>query len=257
MSEAVSDIIVARARQPEGLGAMVIWSVAAHAAVIAGLMLMPERVSDEAPRTVMTISLGGAPGPKTQGITQMGGRAVQAEAPAEPPPKVAPPPAAAPPKMTLPDPQARPRPARPRPDRAPPDSNARTLSTGDKPREGSTRTETQVRGQGFGLSSSGGAGGPVTVDAVDFCCTEYLEQMTAIIQRNWTASQGMVGITMMKFTIRRNGELAEIQVERPSGFAVLDLASQRALQLTRQLPPLPARYPNPSLTVHMRFEYQR
>jgi hypothetical protein len=38
---------------------------------------------------------------------------------------------------------------------------------------------------------------------------------------------------------------------------VLDLAAQRALQMLRQLPPLPAAYPNSTLTVYLRFDYQR
>jgi len=47
-----------------------------------------------------------------------------------------------------------------------------------------------------------------------------------------------------------------VQVELPSGFYALDLAAQRALLLTR-LPELPAQFSNPTLTVHMRFEYSR
>lgn len=255
MSEAVTDVIVARARQSDGLPAMVVWSVVIHAVAVAGLLLMPERAVNDEPRSVMTISLGGAPGPKTDGLTQIGGRAVQARA--EEAPRIETPPAPERPKMALPDPRARARAERPRPTQAPAESTSRTMSTGEKPIEGSTRSETRVRGQGFGLASSGGAGGDVTVDAANFCCNEYLIQMRDLIHRNWSPSQGQVGVTMMKFTIQRNGVLEQIQVERPSGFVTLDLASQRALQLTRQLPPLPAQYTNPSLTVHMKFEYQR
>jgi TonB family protein len=60
----------------------------------------------------------------------------------------------------------------------------------------------------------------------------------------------------MQFTITRGGTIERVQVERPSGFLALDLAAQRALLLTR-LPELPAQFPNPTLTVHMRFEYSR
>ena len=255
MSEAVSDIIMARSRQSDGLMTMVIWSLGIHAAVVGALMVMPDRNVDEAPRSVMMISLGGAPGPKTDGTTQIGGRAVQARAEATP--RIETPPAPERPKMTLPDPQARVRPQRPRAAQAPAESNARTLSTGAEPREGSTRSETQVRGQGFGLASSGGSGGPITVDAENFCCVEYLVQIRDLIQRNWAQNHSMVGMTVMKFTIDRQGLIDGIQIERASGFAALDLASQSALQRTRQLPPLPPQYPNPALTVHMRFEYQR
>ena len=159
--------------------------------------------------------------------------------------------------MTIPEPDARVRPQRPRATQAPAESNARELSTGDEPREGSTRSETQVRGAGFGLASAGGAGGPVTVDAVDFCCQEYLVQLRDVIQRNWAQRQNLVGMTMMKFTIQRDGRIDDIQVERPSGFTALDLAASLALRRTGKVAALPDQYPNQTLTVHMRFEYQR
>jgi TonB family protein len=61
----------------------------------------------------------------------------------------------------------------------------------------------------------------------------------------------------MKFTIQRNGTITAVQVEKPSGFVALDLAAQRALLLTQRVPTLPTEFPNPSLTVHLIFEYQR
>ena len=38
---------------------------------------------------------------------------------------------------------------------------------------------------------------------------------------------------------------------------MLDLASQRAILTTRQLPPLPREFTETTLTVHLMFEYQR
>jgi TonB family protein len=60
----------------------------------------------------------------------------------------------------------------------------------------------------------------------------------------------------VKFTIARNGTIQAPQVELPSGFVALDNAAVRALQLAR-VPALPAEFPNPTLTVHLRFDYQR
>ena len=77
-----------------------------------------------------------------------------------------------------------------------------------------------------------------------------------LIQRNWQSKHGVAGATTMRFTIARGGAIEQVQVELPSGFYALDLAAQRALLLTR-LPELPAQFPNPTLTVHMRFEYSR
>jgi periplasmic protein TonB len=257
MSDTVTDIIVARGASPERLGRMVAWSVGAHVLIVAAIALAPEREVNEAPRTVMTISLGGAPGPRTGGLTQAGGRTVQAPEPAEPVRRVERPPAAAPPKMALPDPRARARPRTQRPEAAPTDATARTPNTGPQPETGTSSTETRVRGQGFGLSSSGGTGGAVQLDVTNFCCPEYIEQMINAIHRNWAQNQGSVGTVMVKFTIQRNGVIDQVQVERASGIAALDIASQRALLVTKQLPPLPQAFPNPTLGVHMRFEYQR
>ena len=61
----------------------------------------------------------------------------------------------------------------------------------------------------------------------------------------------------MKFTIQRDGTLTDVAVEQSSGNRALDLAASARCCLTRQLPPLPAAYPNPTLTVHLTFEYQR
>jgi TonB family protein len=61
----------------------------------------------------------------------------------------------------------------------------------------------------------------------------------------------------MKFTIRRDGTIVDIQREKSSGFEVLDQQSERALVLTARLAPLPQKFPNQTLTVHMEFEYQR
>ena len=259
MVENVTDIIVARSREPEGLKTMIVWSLAGHIALAVLAMLMGGPRLDATPRQVMTISLSGAPGPKTGGQTQIGGREVPEPAPAPPEPvkPVTPPPPA--PKqaaMSLPDPRSRPR---PQPKQAPPDATAKNVNTTEAPREGSTRVDTpRVRGTGFGLSSAGSnsSASSVTLDVSDFCCNEYIDQMVTMIRRSWDQNLGVVGSTTMQFTIQRNGTIVSPQVERSSGFAVLDNSAMRALQLTR-LPPLPAAFENPTLTVHLRFDYTR
>jgi outer membrane biosynthesis protein TonB len=174
--------------------------------------------------------------------------------PAEPVKKVVEtPPAPKTPEMALPTKNARV--VKPQPREAPKEATARTPATGD-PQEGSTRVNTGARGQGFGLTSGGGGGTGVTVDTANFCCPEYLSQMVTLIQRNWQSNQGVAGKIVMKFTITRTGTIESVQVEQPSGFLAHELAAQRALLLTR-LPELPLQYPNPSLGVHMIFEYQR
>lgn len=256
MNEAVSDVIVSRQRHPDGMSRMLGWSIGLHAAAIMFAVFMPEswrRQDVDIARTVMTISLGGAPGPRTGGMTQIGGRTVQTTAPEQPVRRAETPTAAKPPEMVLPDRPTRPR---PRPERAPADAIGQTPTSAPEPEQGSARAVTGARGQGFGLSSGGGGGAGVQLDVGDFCCPEYLEQLVAIIQRNWASKQGVAGATIMRFTVQRNGTIEAIQVARPSGFVALDLAAQRALYQTR-LPQLPAQYPNASLTMNVTFEYSR
>ncbi len=257
MTQTVTDIIVARSQQSERLQTMVVWSTFGHIALMALLLFTGGGIVEDRQQPVMTISLGGAPGPQTGGLTQIGARAVQAPAPPDAPPRQAiTPPAPTPPKMTLPDPQAKPRPQT-KPRQAPPEASARRENTGPQPTDGNARAETPVvRGQGFGLSSAGGAGGPVQVDAVNFCCPDYLVQLVTVIQRTWDNNQGVVGSTTVRFTIARDGTILTPQVELPSGFIALDSSALRAVQITRA-PPLPAAFQNSTLTVHMRFDYQR
>ena len=72
MIENVTDIIVARSREPEGLKTMIVWSLAAHITLAVVALLWGGPRLDTAPRKVMTISLSGAVGPKTGGLTQIG-----------------------------------------------------------------------------------------------------------------------------------------------------------------------------------------
>jgi periplasmic protein TonB len=254
MEQAVTDVIIARSRSVERLPTMVVWSIAAHIVVVTALLVFQSTRPDPPPRTIMTISLGGAVGPKTGGLTQIGGRPVQAPPPPEPVRRAETAPAPKPPPMALPDPRSRPPQAKPQ--QAPREATGRTPTTGPEPTEGSAKADTQNRGQGFGLSSAGGAGGGVRTDVANFCCPEYILDMTERVRRNWNQRQGVVGITTMRFTIQRDGTITDVQRDKSSGFEVLDAQSDRALRLTR-LPPLPGQFTNPTLTVYMEFEYLR
>ena len=257
MNEGVSDIIAARAQEPQGLSKMVAVSIVVHAAALGLVAMAPAPDYSDVPRTVMTISLGGAPGPRVGGMTPMAGRAVQEATPAPIESRRAEtPPAPAKPAMVLPTPNAKPRPPRERPKEAPSESTGRTASTGAQKSEGNARAETGARGQGFGLTTGGGGGTGAYLDVGDFCCPDYLETVVQRIQQNWASNQNVTGQVIVKFTIQRDGVISDAQVERPSGFVALDSAAHRAVQITR-VPPLPARFPNSDLTVHLRFDYQR
>ena len=253
MSEAVTDVIVSRSREPEGLKTMLVCSIAVHVVAFGALVVMPKSDSAEPERVIMTISLGAA-GPDTSGMTTLGGRAVQE---VRPPDAVRRPENAPAPKreeMTLPSPRTKPD---TRPQRSNVQSTSRAPSVGDEVTEGNTRADTRQRGQGFGLSGGGAtAGSAVQVDVANFCCPAYLETMVAVIRRGWSDNQGRVASTTIKFTIARNGGIQEPQVEIPSGFQDLDSMALRAVQISK-LPSLPVEFTNPTLTVHVRFDYQR
>lgn len=251
MREAVSAIIAERAREGDGMTRMMIASLVAHGLAVAALVLMPAswRASrpSAVPRDVMFISLGGTPGPRAGGMTPIDARPLQKILTA-PELKREPvrPPAPKRPDMTVPEPKARPLRSQP-------------PTSGPQERTGTARAETGVtRGTGFGgLTTGGGGGTGGYVEAGDFCCPEYLGTMVSMISQNWNQFQQVPGETIMRFTIRRDGRITNIEVEKSSGYIALDLAAERALAVTEQLPALPAAYPVAQLVVHLSFQYKR
>jgi protein TonB len=242
---------------------MVGLSVVGHAVVLGLFVLLADEVHRHAAddeRTVMTISLGGAPGPRSGGMTPLAGRPIQQVVPEMPPkaePVRPPAPAARPPAMVLPEkPPAKPAP-RTAPAKPAPEVLRRAEPTkGTALQSGSAIAQTGAQGLSFGLSTGGGGGTGGEIDVGNFCCPEYLSTMSDLIQRNWTSRQQVAGTVAVRFTIRRDGTLTDVEVARSSGYAVLDLAAQRAIAMTRP-PPLPPAYTNPQLTVTINFQYQR
>ena len=52
--------------------------------------------------------------------------------------------------------------------------------------------------------------------------------------------------------------LTQVELEKPSGQALLDLEARRAVLKTMQLPPLPREFTGRAhLTVHLTFDFQR
>jgi TonB family protein len=262
--EAVTSVLLERARHDGGLPRMVSASLVGHVALVALLaagsaMSRGARADDL--REVMTISLGGAPGPNAGGMTMMGSPArPRAEAAPEAPRPASPlipPPTAAKPAMTVPTST---KPVRTPPKALKPGSEA-TAPAAPAPRAPAAPGGDAFnanRGTGFGgLSTGGGMGAGSYLDVKNFCCPDYLGTMIQVIRGNWSARQQVAGETMVVFRIQRDGRLTDIEVERSSGYPALDLTAQRALFVTQRLPPLPAAFPDDHLTVHLRFEYIR
>jgi TonB family protein len=261
MEAVVSDILRDRMREPGGLKQTAVVSIALHAAAIAVIAVAPSVLParNTVPPIVMSISLGGTPGPRTGGQMMLGGKAIQAAQPSTEP-KIA--------RTALPAPRQEPAMVLPVPDprlkpRTPPKTTAAskdpkgTTGTGAEARPGNTPVETGAKGLGFGLSSGGGGGAGGYLDVQNFCCPEYLEDMVNRIYARWNQQQQATGVVLMKYTIQRSGQITDIEVERPSGYPFLDIESQRALTNTQRLAPLPPAFPEDHLTVHLTFQYER
>jgi len=261
VQEAVSAILHDRAREADGLSRMLTLSLAAHVVIVAGLWLMPSGWRSRTPedRAVMTISLGGVEGPETGGMTSIAGRAVQTIAKPDAPKALDTPPAAKAPEMIEPDRITKPASKVPKTLEKPQDkSPSRTPTAGAEIKAGSARVNTGGAPVPFGgLAQGGGGAGGVKLDVSNFCCPEYLNLMVQRIRQNWNANQGAGGQPIIKFTIRRDGMLTNVELERSSGQALLDLEARRAVHKTMQLPPLPRAFTEPALTVHLTFDFQR
>ncbi|HSC28065.1 MAG TPA: energy transducer TonB [Vicinamibacterales bacterium] len=259
----MSDILLVRSREAEGLQRMILWSLAGHLVLVILLALMPSEwrtARAEPESTPMVISLGGPPGPDAGGQNPVAGRAVQVVAP-DPKLPFAPAPAPKMPEMTVPEapPKPAPRPA-PKPPAKPAErSSSRKPTAGEEIKAGAARVETGGAAVPFGGLSTGGAGGGgARVSGLEnFCCPEYITTMEQMIRRYWNPRQGVAGRVVVKFTIRRDGMLTNVEVTQPSNNFLLDSESRRAILTLQRLPPLPEPYTEPLLTIHLTFEYQR
>ncbi len=244
-----------------GVSRFVKWSIGLHALAIVLLFVIPREwiVTKKPNRAVMTISLGGSSGQRTSGTTPMGGRTIE---------QVAPPPKRPEPIKrvdTAKPPAPTPVPPRPTPPVAPPrvadtakpapPQATRPPVTGAEVRQGNTAIETGAKGLGAGLSfAREGTGGETNL--ADFCCPEYALLLTSTIESFWVKDQPERGVTVLKFTILRTGEIVDVTVAERSGSGQLDRAAQRAVEMTKgKLPPLPSQYTGQRLIINLRFPY--
>lgn len=255
--DVVTQVLIDRSRTAEHISRAVVLSLVAHGMLLAGIALAPKiwGTHEDANAPVMTISLGGAPGP-VQGRNPISGKPIQEAVKDLPKTKVDIPPAAAKPEMVEPLKTARP--VAKAPAKTAPEKSLHTPkpTTGLETRTGSSRVETHGAEIPFGgLATGGGGGGGAYTDVKNFCCPEYLQTITEIIRRNWDQRQQQTGSVTVKFTIQRNGTITDVQVEQ-GATQFLNLASQRAIVATRQLPPLPPAFTGSYLTIHLAFDYR-
>jgi TonB family protein len=78
--------------------------------------------------------------------------------------------------------------------------------------------------------------------------------MKVLIERDWVKTLPGRGVTIMLFTIQRDGRITDIQVQTSSGDPNLDFEAKRTLTEVK-LPPLPTAYTDKTLTVRLKFPY--
>jgi hypothetical protein len=217
--------------------AMLGWSMMAHVTALALVAIGPATwIASRPERTlsrVITLDIADAIGAYNGGLTSAAARPVQQP-------------------RGLPE-----EPVRPIRTAASAGSRALMPAAREETRRGGVVAQAGPQTDAIGLTTGRVAGRGAYVGVADFCCPEYIATLQELINRHWTSSQEAAGVTVMKFTIERDGRLTQIERERSSGILALDLVSERALVLTKQLPPLPAAYAQPTLTVHLTFEYSR
>jgi len=258
-SDLVSSTIVARAQEPDGLRKMMLVSGAAHAlAVVAVVMASWLSGAHREPERIMMVSFNapGAPGVDRGGMTAESRNAVQKAEPKPELPKPAPvrPPAAQTPAMV--EPISKPTPAKPTQRQPSQAAKPAQPTIGETVQTGQARAKTNSTSNEGGLSTSPN-GGASNQGQVDFCDPQYLGQMVSLIYNNWRRETNVAARPIIRFVIQRDGTLTEVTVRQSSGYYALDNAAQRAVILTRAIPPLPACYPHSDYAMNLTFEYIR
>jgi len=103
-------------------------------------------------------------------------------------------------------------------------------------------------------------GAGITFDTQEYRYRAYMDRLKEKIEGVWeyprkAAEKGIYGDLVIQFTIRRNGSLADAKIVRTSGFQELDEAALKALHEGAPYWPLPAGWPEDSLTVNGHFIY--
>lgn len=249
-----------RSREEDALTRMVLLSFAAHATLLALVILLPTawRAVVRDNRAVMTVTIDGDSGPR-QGRNPIPARPVQKEPAAAAKPTTESPAAPSQTEMIEPLPSAQPHPRatfRTESRKGELQSQRQTPITGPQEKQGPARLETHAPSFRTGLATAGEGGDSAYTDLAQFCCPDYLATMVQLVQRNWQQNQGVEGTVVVSFTIRRDGLLGDVEVEQQST-PFLNLSAQRAVIATGQLPPLPAAFSGDHLRVHLVFQFKR
>jgi len=172
---------------------------------------------------------------------------------AKPEPKPIAPPEVAPPKDTpvLPQPSAVKTPPKPAPAATSPAPPAAKPAAQTPPAVAEPEVEGTARGSANALALGAAVAG---LDNPDFVYGYYVDQMLAMIQRNWVRPLVGSGVeATVHYRIQRDGRIVDVRIATSSGINSFDLAALRAVQASTPLPPLPRAFREGSLGVNLIF----
>ena len=123
------------------------------------------------------------------------------------------------------------------------------------PEPAATPAEPEVQGSERGSTNALAVGAAVAgLDNPDFVYGYYVDQMLAMIQRNWVRPMVGSGVeATVHYRIQRDGRIVEVRIATSSGINSFDLAALRAVQASTPLPPLPRAFREGSLGVNLIF----
>ncbi len=115
---------------------------------------------------------------------------------------------------------------------------------------------------GGGSGSPGGGGGWGEGAGGYFPHAYYIDLLRNRISSSWYSSlvaPGLKGkyVTGVYFIVRRDGEISDLRVEKPSGNVSLDLSARRAIENAAPFAPLPNDFTSQYLVVHFEFAWEK
>jgi protein TonB len=101
---------------------------------------------------------------------------------------------------------------------------------------------------------------PITLDTKEYKFWNYNQRLKERIESAWhypdeAAQKGIYGDLVIKFTIKRNGQLGAAEIVRGSGYPILDKAALEALKEASPYWPLPEEWGMQAYTIEGNFIY--
>jgi TonB family protein len=97
--------------------------------------------------------------------------------------------------------------------------------------------------------------GAMTLNVTDFPFAWYLGRVQAKVTERWSGKALPGQQPVAVFDISRDGQVSRLSIEKSSGNSYYDQAALRAIAEANPFPPLPAEFKEPSLRVHLGFNF--